>query len=131
MRRQDTGATLHYLRIVSESPVLAATSDLLCLRMNGHDAPRLARSHIGFPFFVQCKVPTHNRASPILQHSGKGRRPFTPIRLEVRTGDDRAAFGPLRMLIWEGLVYTRHGIDGTFVCMPCNAVHISVDLRLT
>ena len=83
---------------------------------------------LGFTFFVQRKVPTHNRASPILQHAGEGRCPFTPIGLEVRAGNDRAAFGPLRMLIGKGVVYTGHGVDGTVVCMPCDAVHISVDL---
>src|SRR5260370_41901076 len=124
-------ATLHQFRIVSESPVLAAPLDLLGLGMNRHNATRLARSHVGFPFFIQRKVPTHNRASPILQHSGEGRRPFSPIRLEVRAGNDRAAFGPLRMLIGKGVVYARHGVDGTVVCMPCDAVHISVDLWVT
>src|SRR5271163_2230230 len=98
--------------------------------MNRDNASRLARPYIRLALFVQRKVPTHNRASPILEHSGEDRRPFTPIHLEIRAGNDRATLRPLRMLIGEGVVYSRHGVDAAGIGMPRNAVHVAVYPRL-
>src|ERR1700730_15463064 len=98
--------------------------------MNRHDASGLTWPHIRLSLFVQCKIPTDNRAAPVFEYSSEDSCPFTPIGLEIGAGYDGAAFGPLRMFIREGVVYACHSIDRTVIGMPCHAVHIPVHARL-
>src|ERR1700722_12722902 len=115
---------------MSEGPVLAAARDLLRFGMNGDNASGLPRSHVRFAVFVQRKIPTNNRASPILEHSAKGGRPLAPIHFKVRTADDGAALRPLRVLVGKSVVHSRHRGHAAAVGVPGNAVHVAVYARL-
>src|SRR5580704_17607847 len=115
---------------MSEGPVLAAARDLLRLGMNGDNASGLPRPHLVCRLLLESKIPTNNRASPILEHSAKGGRPLAPIHFKVRTADDGAALCPLRVLVGKSVVHSSHRVHAAAVGVPGNAVHVAVYARL-
>ena len=118
------------LGVVCEGPVLAAARYLPRLGVECDDAAAGEGADVGFAFFVENKVPSDDAARPVLENAGVGAGPLSPIGGVVRSVDERAALGPVGVLVRKGVVHPGHGVRGPDVAVPGNAVDEFKDTRI-
>ena len=127
---KDARSALDVFGVVRVGPVLAAARDGVRFAVNRDDAAAGEQAHVGIAVFVERDVPRSDAARPVVEDAVEGLRPFGEIGLIVGLLDVGSAFGPVRVLLREGVVHAGHRGGLSDVAVPGDAVDVFVGLGI-
>src|SRR5690348_3199688 len=101
-----------------ECPVLAATRDSLCLRVNRDQSAAGKGANVGAAVLIEHEIPSCDRLAPVAQNLSKSVSPAGPICRISRTSVIRTTLSPMHLGVRMRVMNFGHHVSAASVAMP-------------